>query len=420
MKVFKKIVKAYNKTSLVLRILIGLFIGALLGVLIPDQNWIYYFGTVFIGALKAIAPLLVFILVISSLANGVGKMDHRFGVVVFLYLFSTFLAAFVSVCISFIFPQTLTLKDSFQLDASLTGIGDVFENLITSMFQNPIYAIGNAQYISILVWAVILGLALKRIAKPATKKVVKDFSDMLTTAIKWIINLAPLGIMGIVYVTVSENGLGMFKEYGFLVLVLGGSMVFIAFVVNPLLSFLFLHKNPYPLVLRCLKESGITAFFTRSSAANIPINMELCRKLGLDEDMYSVAIPLGATVNMDGAAVTITVLTLATANTVGVQVDFWSALVLSLLATLGACGASGVAGGSLMLIPMACSMFGISNEIAMQAVSVGFIIGVVQDSMETALNSSGDVFFTATAEYYAWRKKGKSLPKFLGGDTDID
>ena len=297
---------------------------------------------------------------------------------------------------------------------------EVLENLLLTMVQNPISAIVNAQYIGILMWAVIFGLALKKFGSDNTKNVIADIAEMVTTAVKWIINLAPFGIMGLVFTSVSETGLEIFSEYGSLVLILVGCMLGVALIVDPLISFLFLHRNPYPLVLRCLRESGITAFFTRSSAANIPVNMELCEKLGLDEDMYSVAIPLGATINMDGAAITITVLSLATANTMGVQVDFWSALLLSVLATLGACGASGVAGGSLLLIPMACSMFGIPNEIAMQAVGVGFIIGVIQDSLETALNSSGDVMFAATAEYYAWKKDGKSLPKFLGGDLETE
>lgn len=420
MSVLKKIVATYNHISLVLRILIGLILGAILGLLIPGQEWIGLFGKLFVGALKGVAPVLVFVLVISSLSRGSGKMDKRFGVVIFLYILSTFLAAFVAVCASFLFPQTFTLTDAYQTETVVSGIGEVLENLLLNMVQNPISAIVNAQYIGILMWAVIFGLALKTFASPETKKVIGDISDMVTMAVKWIINLAPFGIMGLVFTSVSETGLEIFSEYGSLVLILVGCMLGVALIVDPLISFLFLHRNPYPLVLRCLRESGLTAFFTRSSAANIPVNMELCEKLGLDEDMYSVAIPLGATINMDGAAITITVLSLATANTMGVQVDFWSALLLSVLATLGACGASGVAGGSLLLIPMACSMFGIPGEIAMQAVGVGFIIGVIQDSLETALNSSGDVMFAATAEYYSWIKEGKSLPKFLGGDLETE
>ena len=418
--VLKKIVAGYNKISLVLRILIGLVLGVILGLLVPGQEWISIFGEVFVGALKGVAPVLVFILVISSLSKGGGKLDKRFGVVIFLYMLSTFLAAFIAVCVSFIFPQTFTLTDAYQAETVVSGIGEVLKNLVLTMVQNPISAIVNAQYIGILMWAVIFGLALKKYGSDNTKNVIADLAEMVTTAVKWVINLAPFGIMGLVFSSVSETGLEIFSEYGSLVLVLVGCMLGVALIVDPLISFLFLHRNPYPLVLRCLRESGITAFFTRSSAANIPVNMELCEKLGLDEDMYSVAIPLGATINMDGAAITITVLSLATANTMGVSVDFWSALLLSVLATLGACGASGVAGGSLLLIPMACSMFGIPNEIAMQAVGVGFIIGVIQDSLETALNSSGDVMFAATAEYYAWKKDGKSLPKFLGGDLETE
>ncbi len=418
--VLGKIVTVYNKISLVIRILIGLVLGVILGLLVPGQEWISVFGAVFVGALKGVAPVLVFILVISSLAKGSAKMDKRFGVVIFLYMLSTFLAALIAVCASLIFPQTFTLTDAYQAETVVGGIGEVLENLVLTMVQNPISAIVNAQYIGILMWAVIFGLALKRYGSDNTKNVIADLAEMVTTAVRWVINLAPFGIMGLVFSSVSETGLEIFSEYGSLVLMLVGCMLAVALIVDPLISFIFLHRNPYPLVLRCLRESGITAFFTRSSAANIPVNMELCEKLGLDEDMYSVAIPLGATINMDGAAITITVLSLATANTMGVSVDFWSALLLSVLATLGACGTSGVAGGSLLLIPMACSMFGIPNEIAMQAVGVGFIIGVVQDSLETALNSSGDVMFAATAEYYAWRKDGKSLPKFLGGELETD
>ena len=267
----------------------------------------------------------------------------------------------------------------------------------------------NANYIGVLTWAIIFGLALKVVASDKTKDVISDLSDVVSQAVKWVINLASFGIMGLVFNSVSTNGIGIFSDYGKLLLVLVGCMFFAGLVVNPLIVGFCLKKNPYPLVFRCLKESGVTAFFTRSSAANIPMNMSLCEKLGLDNDMYSVSIPLGATINMDGAAITITVMTLAAAHTLGIQVDFISAFLLSLLATVAACGASGVAGGSLLLIPMACSLFGISNDIAMQVVGVGFIIGVVQDSFETAINSSGDVMFTATAEFMEWRKKGKEI-----------
>lgn len=420
MSVLKSVITVYNKTSLILRILIGLIIGVVLGLLVPGQEWIGVLGSAFVGALKGIAPVLVFVLIISSLANGNSKMDRRFGVVIFLYLITTFLAALVAVCISYVFPQTFTLTTAYQADSVVGGIGEVMENLLLSMVQNPIAAIATGQFIGVLLWAVLIGLALKKYASQQTKQVIGDISNALTTLVRWIINLAPFGICALVFSTISETGLDTFTEYGTLVLMLAGCMLFEALFMNPLISFLFLRRNPYPLLFRCLKGSGVTAFFTRSSAANIPVNMELCEKLGLDEDMYSVSIPLGATINMDGAAVTITVLTLATATTLGIHVDFFSAVLMSMLATLGACGASGVAGGSLLLVPMACSMFGIPTEVSMQAVAVGFIIGVIQDSLETALNSSGDVFFTATAEYYSWRKQGKPLPKFLGGTLETE
>lgn len=275
--------------------------------------------------------------------------------------------------------------------------------------SNPIKALADGNYMGILTWSVIFGLALKNIASDATKQVFQHLSDAVSLAVKWIINLAPVGIMGIVYDSTSQSGVGIFANYGRLVALIIGCIFVFVLVVDPLIVAVCLRKNPYPLVFRCIKESAITAFFTRSSAANIPINMALCEKLGLDRDMYSVSIPLGATINMDGAAITITVMALAVANTVGVQVDFPTSVMLSVVAALGACGASGVAGGSLLLIPMACSLFGVGSDIAMQAVGVGFIIGVIQDSLETAVNSSGDVLFTATAEFMEWKKQGKEI-----------
>ena len=288
------------------------------------------------------------------------------------------------------------------------ALTDVFKNLVTNMVSNPIASVSQANYIGILFWAILLGIGLKLKASQQTIDVVQDLSQVITQTVKWVIQFAPFGILGLVFASVSESGLEVFTTYGHLVLLLVGCMLANTLIFNPLISFLMLRRNPYPLLFTCLKESGLQAFFTRSSAANIPINMNLCKKLGLDEDFYSVSIPLGATINMDGAAVTITVMTMAVAHTVGVDVTFASALFLSIIATLGACGTSGVAGGSLLLIPMACSFFNIGNDIAMQAVGVGFIIGVIQDSVETALNSSGDVFFTATAEYYDRMKKGQS------------
>ncbi|MBQ3427251.1 MAG: serine/threonine transporter SstT [Clostridia bacterium] len=416
MKTFlKNIVKKYSSTSLVLRILCGLVIGAILGIFLPDIGMIGKLGDLFVGSLKAIAPLLVAVLVISSLAQGSAKLDKRFGRILFLYVISTFLAAVVAVAGSFLFPQTLTLAETATAETIPTGIGEVLSNLLTSMIANPFGSLVEGRYIGILFWAVVLGMALKKLASNGTKQVLTDISNAVSHAVRWIINFAPFGIMGLVYSSVSSNGLAIFSDYGKLLALLVGCMLVVALVVDPLIAGISMRRNPYPLVFRCLKESGLTAFFTRSSAANIPINMQLCERLGLDKDMYSVSIPLGATVNMDGAAVTITVMTLAAANTVGVRVDLISALVLSLLATLGACGASGVAGGSLLLIPMACSMFGIPQDVAMQVIGIGFIIGVVQDSVETALNSSGDVMFAATAEYTEWIKEGRELPEFMQG-----
>jgi serine/threonine transporter len=321
-------------------------------------------------------------------------------------MLSTFIAALLAVVGSFLFPITLNLSEAVNGSAPKSLV-DVFMNLLISMVENPVKAVANANYIGILFWSIIVGISLKLVANGKTISVVQDFADVITLAVKWIIQFAPFGIFGLVFSSVAENGLDIFTTYGHLLLLLEGCMLANTMISNPFISFLMLKKNPYPLLFTCLKESGLNAFFTRSSAANIPINMALCKKLGLDEDFYSVSIPLGATINMDGAAVTIAVMTLAVTHTMGIDVTFGAALFLCVIATLGACGCSGVAGGSLLLIPMACSFFGVSNDIAMQAVGVGFIIGVVQDSVETALNSSGDVFFTATAEYYERMKQEK-------------
>lgn len=415
-----KLVKAYNSVSLIVRILCGLVIGAVLGLLFDNLEVISLLGTIFVGALKAVAPVLVFVLVISALAQGNDKLDRRFGLVIILYMASTLLASVVAVVGSFIFPQTIMLSEAAEADTVPTGVGEVLANLLTNMVGNPVGAIVEGRYIGILFWAVILGLAAKRVAGDTTKKTMEDIANIVSMAVRWIINLAPFGIMGLVYANVSTNGLAIFTDYGKLLALLVGCMLVVALVVDPLLAAITLRTNPYPLVFRCLKESGVTAFFTRSSAANIPVNMELCEKLGMDREMYAVSIPLGATINMDGAAITIAVMSLAAANTVGIQVSFATALILAFIATLAACGASGVAGGSLLLIPMACSLFGVNSDVAMQVVAVGFIIGVVQDSVETALNSSGDVMFAATAEYSQWKRDGKSLPTFLGGNTKVD
>lgn len=404
----KQLLGKWNSLSLMVRISIGLILGLLLGMTLPSVAVISLLGEVFVGALKAIAPVLVFFLIISSLANAGKGLGPQFRTVIVLYLLSTLLAAVVAVFVSFLFPIKLQLTEAASSYAP-SGIWEVLNNLILNIVQNPVAALLNANYIAILFWAVVFGLGLKKIGSDSTKKVFSDLSDVVSQVVRGIIQMAPFGIMGLVYTTVSAHGLSTFAVYGKTLAVLVGTMFFVALVINPLITGICLRKNPYPLVLRCLKDSGLTALFTRSSAANIPVNMQLCEKLGLDKESYSISIPLGATINMDGAAVTITILTLAAANTVGVTVDLPSAIILSIMATFAACGASGVAGGSLLLIPMACSLFGIGSDIAMQVVGVGFIIGVIQDSVETALNSSGDVLFTATAEYMQWKKEGRPV-----------
>jgi len=413
----KSLVKKYNETSLILRILTGIVVGVILALIIPGHGFIILLGDLFVGSLKAIAPLLVFILVTSTLAQGNSKLDSRFAMVIFFYMLTTFLAAFIAVIFSYMFPQTIALTVDAVKETAPTGIGEVLTNLLTTMIANPLSSLLEGKYMGILFWAVVFGMSLKTIASDETKNMLLDLADGTSQVVRWIINMAPFGILGLVYNTVGSNGMEIFVGYGKLVLLLVCCMLFVSLIIDPLVIAVSLKCNPYPLVWRCLKGSGLTAFFTRSSAANIPMNMQLCENLGLDADMYSVSIPLGATINMDGAAITITIMTLAAANTMGIQVPIGTALFLSIIATLGACGASGVAGGSLLLIPMACSLFGISNDVAMQVVGVGFIIGVIQDSLETALNSSGDVMFAATAEYYKWKKEGKSLPDFLGGTT---
>lgn len=392
------IVKKWADSSLVVRILIGLVIGAVLGLVLPGWKWIGILGTIFVGALKAIAPVLVGILVTASVAKAGSGVGVRFRKVIGLYLASTLTAALIATLASTVFPVTLTLQDVAEGSAP-GSLADIFRGLLSNIVANPVWSLANANYVGILFWAILTGLAIKMLASQGTVKVVSDLADALTLIVKWIIQFAPFGIMGLVFAAVSESGLEIFTTYGRLILLLAGCMVLNALVMNPLWSFIVTRRNPYPLLWTCLKESGLNAFFTRSSAANIPINMALCQKLGLDKDFYSVSIPLGATINMNGAAVTITVMTMAVAHTLGIEVGFVTALLLGVIATFGACGASGVAGGSLLLIPMACSFLGIGNDVAMQAVAVGFIIGVVQDSLETALNSSADVFFTATADY---------------------
>lgn len=411
----KDLIRKWNSIDLIKRIVVGLIIGALLGVLAPKDVYVVeLLGTLFVNALKGIAPVLVFFLVISALANAkaVGNMKT----ILVLYFISTFLASLVAVIGASVFPLELTLANASDIaQSSPQDIGEVLNTLLLNIVSNPVAALMNANYIGILAWAVVLGVAL-RAASESTKSVFSHVSDAVSTVVRWIISCAPFGILGLVYTSVSENGVDIFYEYGQLILLLVLCMFFIAFVVNPIMVFVCTRKNPYPLVLRALKDSGLTAFFTRSSAANIPVNMELCRRLGLDKDNYSVSIPLGATINMAGAAVTISVMAMCAAYTVGLSVDIPTAVVLSALAAISACGASGVAGGSLLLIPLACSLFGIGNDVAMQVVAIGFIIGVVQDSCETALNSSSDVLFTATAEYRDWIKRGRTF--VMGRDND--
>lgn len=404
----KTIARAWSSISLVKRIIIGLIIGALLGVFAPAGiEIISLLGTLFVSALKGVAPVLVFFLVISALANA--RAAGSMKTIVILYMVSTFLAALTAVVASFLFPSTITLIDAAETaQASPQDIGEVLTALVMNIVSNPVDALMNANYIGILAWAIVLGIAM-RAASDNTKQVFTNVSETVSKVVRWVIACAPFGILGLVYTTVSENGLEIFTEYGHLLLVLVGCMLFIAFIINPLMIWVNIRKNPYPLVWRCVKESGLYAFFTRSSAANIPVNMELCRKLGLNKDTYSVSIPLGATINMAGAAVTIAVMTLACCNTMNVSVDLPTAVILCVLAAVSACGASGVAGGSLLLIPLTCSLFGISNDIAMQVVAIGLIIGVIQDSCETALNSSSDALFTATADYREQRIAGKDF-----------
>ena len=412
-KALRGVADKYNGVSLIIRIIVGLIAGTALALVVPHMTWISEFGTLFVSALKAVAPILVFVLVASALAQGNSKLDGRFGTVLFLYLFTTFLSAVVAVLTSRMFPQTISLGDAADADVVPQGLSEVVQTLLTNIVANPIQAMIDGNYICILMWACLFGLTMKGIANESSKAFLANVADGVSQVIRWVINLAPFGIMGLVFTSVSENGLAAFTEYGSLLLLLVGTMLLMVLVFGPLVIFLYLHRNPYPLVYRCFKESGLTAFFTRSSAANIPVNMQLCEKLGLDKDMYSVSIPLGATINMNGAAITITIMAMAAANTMGIQISLPAAILLSVVSALGACGASGVAGGSLLLIPMACSLFGISNDIAMQVVGVGFIIGVIQDSVETCLNSASDVEFAATAEYHAWLKQGRQLPAFM-------
>ena len=412
---FKTIQHTLASVALIKQIAVGLVIGILIAVCFPAAiPVVKIFGDLFVKALKGVAPVLVFFLVMNAMAqrkeNGNGSMKPIIG----LYVMATFFASLVGVCMSFLFPTTLHLQVAADTKlAPPSGIIQVLHNLILSVVDNPVNALLSANYIGILAWAIIIGIAMKNIASGTTKGWLDDVAKTITKVVTWVIHFAPLGIMGLVADSVGTAGVEALIGYVQLLAVLIGSYFLVALVMNPIIVFSRIHMNPYPLILTTIRESGVYAFFTRSSAANIPVNMALCEKLGLDKEMYSVSIPLGATINMDGAAITITIMTLAAANTLGIPVTLPAAVVLSAMSALGACGASGVAGGSLLLIPMACSLFGISNDVAMQMVGVGFIIGVIQDSVETALNSAGDVEFAATAEYHQWLKQGKPLPAFL-------
>ena len=409
---FKSLFSAMSKISLVKQILIGLVLGLIVALYAPDlASRVALFGTLFVGALKAVAPLLVLVLIMSAISSQKQGVETNMKSIVFLYILGTFSAAFIAVVASFFYPVDLKLVANASDVTPPNGIVEVLRTLALNVVENPVKALMTGNYIGILSWSIVFGIALRHASK-TTKEVISGFSDAVSQVVRWVIQLAPVGIFGLVADSISRNGIEALIGYGQLLVLLIGCMLFVALIVNPLIVFWKIRSNPYPLVFTCLRESGIYAFFTRSSAANIPVNMNLCRKLELDPDTYSVSIPLGATVNMAGAAVTISVLALAAVHTLGISVDIWTALLLSILAAIGACGASGVAGGSLLLVPMACALFGISNDLAMQVVGVGFIIGVLQDSSETALNSSTDVLFTAAADI-ASRKKKEQLQEEL-------
>lgn len=399
--------KKWQDTSLVIRIVCGLVIGAILGFVVPQWTGVAILGSVFVGALKGVAPVLVFFLVISAISKGGESHGGVIKTVIILYMVSTLLASVIAVFASMAFKVQMVLPDAVTDMSAPQGVSEVLKTLLMNIVTNPVSAIANANYIGVLSWALIIGLALRG-ASDNVKSALTEIADAISMVVTWIINLAPFGILGLVFDSVSTSGAEIFTSYGKLLVLLVGCMLFIYFVTNPVLVYWCIRKNPFPLILKCLKRSAITAFFTRSSAANIPVNMKVCEEIGLDKNTYSVTIPLGATINMDGAAITITVMTMATVATLGINVDIPTALILSVLATLSACGASGVAGGSLLLIPLACSLFGIPDSVSYQVVAVGFIIGVIQDSVETALNSSSDLLLSISAELRDWRLKGKN------------
>ncbi len=399
----KRYIQAWNKASLIKRIVIGVVIGLALALVVPSWSAIGILGDVFVGALRAVAPLLVFTLVTNALSKQQEGKKSNIKTIVVLYLFGTFAAALVAVIASFMFPTTLTLANAATDIAPPSGLAEVARNLLLNIVENPVSAISNGNYIGILAWASLFGMAMRK-ASQQSKDLLETVADVTSSVVAWVINLAPFGILGLVFKSISDQGIEALLGYGQLVLIIVATNLFVALVTNPIIGFLMMRKNPYPLVLKTLRTSGVTAFFTRSSAANIPVNLQLSEELGLDPDTYNISIPLGATINMGGAAITITILTLAAVHTLGIPVDFGTALLLSLVAALSAAGASGVTGGSLLLIPVACSLFGISGDISAQVIGVGFIIGLIQDPCETALNSSTDVLYTAYAEQSAWKK----------------
>ena len=405
----KNLYERWIKISLIKRIIVGLIVGVILVLVAPEKaSSVTILGDLFVGALKAIAPLLVFVLVMAAVLQHKKGQKSNMKLIIFLYLLGTFLAASVAVVGSFLFPVDLILKAGESSIAPPENIAGVLKALFMNLVENPVKALLQGNYIGILFWSALFGFFLRE-SSENSKKLILDVSDVILKTVKTIIEFAPFGIMGLIFNSLRTSGFASLLIYGKLILLLLGCMGFVTFVINPLIAYFYIRQNPYPLIMRCLKDSGVTAFFTRSSAANIPVNMNLCENLGLDKEVYSVSIPLGATINMGGAAITISIFALSAAHTLNIQVDIFSALLLSVLSAISACGASGVAGGSLLLVPLACSLFGISNDIAMQVVGVGFIIGVTQDSCETALNSSTDVLFTCVAEFANWRKEGKAI-----------
>ena len=408
----------WTESSLILKIIIGMIAGVVLGIVVPQWSFIGFFGKVFVEALKSIAPLLVFILVASAISQAKTGVGSKFKIIIAIFLLMNFIAAVVATISCFIFPVSIHLSAA-STAVSPGGLADILGEMLLKIFSNPIKSLSEGEYLGILFWSIIIGIALRMVGSDTTKDLLNDIAEVFSKIVYFIIQFAPIGVMGLVFTSVCESGLSIFSQYGELILLIVGCILIMAFIINPIISALLLKRNPFPLVFTCLKESGVTAFFSRSSAANIPINMQLCEKLGLDRDFYSVTIPLGSTINTNGAAVTIAVMTLVACHTMGIPVHFSWAILLCVVTTLAACCASGVVGGSLLLIPLTCSLFGISQDISMQVVAVGFIISVIQDSFETALNSASDVLFTAATEYYMRAKNGEPvnyLGEFSKGD----